>query len=75
VKHPPDAAHPITERFAAELYARTPWSDVPEFAGRVRQGPWEREAPEVREVFRARARLLLAGDMSVLPMERGMGPT
>lgn len=63
-KRIPDADHPITKDFAEQLYVLTPPNRWPEpFAGR--SGVWERELPELRVAFRARANRFLAGDLSV----------
>ena len=70
MKYPPDAGHPLTEQFAADLYARSDLDNVPgtePWRDQIRQ-PWKRAEPDLREVFRARARLLLAGDITVIPV-------
>ena len=62
----PDAGDHLTERFAEDLYVRTPVDRWPEgFTGRT--GVWERESPELRAAFRQRAQRFMAGDLSVAP--------
>jgi hypothetical protein len=61
--------NPVTDEWAKDLYRRSDWSEILEtepWRGASPE-PWECAAPALREVFRARARRMLAGDLSVLP--------
>jgi hypothetical protein len=69
MKHAPDMTNPITDLHAAQMYELTPPEAVPGLSQRQR-GPmdvWERTTPEVRDIFRARARRALQGDDSFAP--------
>lgn len=61
--------NPFTDQIAAQLYILTPRAAVTELLAidTPPGGHWENIDPRVREIFRARARRFLQGDLSVEP--------
>ena len=65
----PDYGHPLTERFAFDLFYHTPFHTIPELPKGAERETWEKQPVEVRELFRERARRLMRGDLSVIPTD------
>lgn len=66
----PDMDDPELEVVAHQLHTLTPRSRVPGMAGRP-SSFWEKDDPEVRAIYRARARRFMAGDLSMAPWAIG----
>ncbi len=66
---------PIEDEWALQMMHATPPDHVPELADVAGSWfPWEKADPRVREEFRRRARIYRAGDTSILPPTRSIGP-